>query len=332
MRALLPLLLTACGPDAGPADRTAVDSADSADSASPAEGPLTPRFSFVVIADPHVYGPGEHADRLAAAVSWVNEHAAERDLQLVVVLGDIAWNDGIPLANELLGELTVPWVPVLGDNEIQSGDAEAFHVIFADQVAALHDQLDAFSIAPTPVDDPVWGRPSWLQNLAFTHQGVRFISADWSSRDLDTLWGETPDLHEFEGGTWPWLEAQLSDTSTLPDDAVVLLSHMPLFSGPGGLTVDEAARVVETLDPHRDVVWANLAGHLHGSSSMDWDEAGLEVHVTDATWDDDNAVRVITVTGNDQRFAYAHDLVVVQPGASRAARAYWDALARTPPR
>ena len=260
MRALLSLplplalLLAACGAPSADATDSAHGAA-AADSASPAEGPLTPRFSFVVIADPHVSGPGEHADRLMAAVAWVNDHAIDRDLQLVVVLGDIAWDDGIGLADEILGELTVSWVPVLGDNEIQSGDAEAFFVAFADQLA---------------------------------------------------------------------------QTVTGLDDSVVVLSHMPLFDGPGGLTVDEAAQVVETLDPHRDTVWANLAGHLHGNSSMVWDEAGLEVHVTDATWDDDNALRVVTVTGNDHRFAYAHDLVVIQPGASRAARAWWDALASTP--
>ena len=33
--------------------------------------------------------------------------------------------------------------------------------------------------------------------------------------------------------------------------------------------------------------------------------------MTDAIFDDENTVRVIDVQGNDERFAYTHELVVV---------------------
>lgn len=318
------LVCAACsGPASEPGPREGPSAPDTADTAEP-EGPLEDAFHFVVIADPHVTGPGDAADRLDAAVAWVNANAAERGVTLVVVLGDIAWGEGFPTAVASLSQLSVPWVPVMGDNEIHSLDEEAFFVAFADQVAALQEELDNVSVAPAPVDNPDWGRPSWLQNLAFDHGPVRFIVADWNSRDLETLWGETPDLHNFAGGTWPWLEEQLETVTTRPDDSVVLLSHMPLFAGPGGLTVDEAATVIETLTPVQDPVWGNFSGHLHTTSEMFWAEADLEIRVTDATWDDDNVVRVVGVQANAQRVVYTHELVVVAPGPSRAARGWWD--------
>ena len=327
---LLPVLFlfgAACGaPEADPDPDPTPNPSDTGDTAMP-EGPLEEAFHFVVIADPHVTGPGDAADRLDAAVAWVNANAEERGITLAVVLGDIAWGDGFPTAVASLSALTVPWVPVMGDNEIHSLDEETFFVAFADQVAVLQEELDNFEVAPAPVDNPDWGRPSWLQNLAFDHGPVRFVAADWNSRDLETLWGETPDLHDFSGGTWPWLEGQLQDVAARPEDSVVLLSHMPLFAGPGGLTVDEAATVIETMTPVQVPVWGNFSGHLHTTSEMFWAEADLEIRVTDATWDDDNVVRVVGVQANAQRVVYTHELVVVAPGPSRSARAWWDGSA-----
>jgi hypothetical protein len=42
------------------------------------EPPTPTHFAFAVIADSHVTGTGENADRLATAVAWVNTHAADR--------------------------------------------------------------------------------------------------------------------------------------------------------------------------------------------------------------------------------------------------------------
>ncbi len=317
------VLGVACGAAAPtPAPGSAARSTDTADTAPP-EGPLEDAFRFVVLADTHVTGPGDAADRLDAAVAWVNAHAEERGITLAVVLGDIAWGDGFPTAVASLSSLTVPWVPVMGDNEIHSLDEETFFVAFADQMAVLQEELDNFAVAPAPVDNPDWGRPSWLQNLAFDHGPVRFLAVDWNSRDLETLWGETPDLHDFSGGTWPWLEGQFQDVADRPEDSVVLLSHMPLFAGPGGLTLDEAATVIESMTPVQGPVWGNFSGHLHTTSEMFWAEADLEIRVTDATWDDDNVLRVVGVQANAQRVVYTHELVVVEPGPSRSARAWW---------
>lgn len=38
--------------------------------------------------------------------------------------------------------------------------------------------------------------------------------------------------------------------------------------------------VIETFDPHRDLLWTNLAGHLHGNSDMDWSGGGRSRSLT----------------------------------------------------
>ena len=69
---------------------------------------------------------------------------------------------------------------------------------------------------------------------------------------------------------------------------------------------EEAEQAVSLLSSHQDAIWANLAGHLHVDTSMDWERAGIEVHVTDATWDDVNRVRIVNVSANEHRFSFNH--------------------------
>ena len=265
-------------------------------------------FSFAIIADPHVIGPGEHDARLHAAVDWVEENAAARDIQLTLILGDICWGDGFTYAHDALNKLSMPWVPVMGDNVVQAEQEDVFHATFDGQVEGLQGSLTGFEIQPTPVWNPERSMESWLQNIRFDFGGIRFLSVDWNSRELGSIWGETPDLHDFEGGTWPWLLSELAIIEGRPRDSVILLSHMPLFEGIGGLTTLEADQVVDALAPRQVELWANLAGHLHWSNSTVWDRAGIEVHVTDATWDDTNTIRVIDVSGNEAGFSYVHRL------------------------
>jgi len=273
--------------------------------------PFVHQFSMAVIADPHVVGEGTHDERLQAAVTWVENHAAERDIQLVVILGDICWSDGFTLAHDALNRLSMPWVPIMGDNVIQAKEEQIFDATFDAQLSRLESQL-SLQRQPALVFNPERERDSWLQNLSFEYGGVRFLGVDWNSREYHPLWGETPDLHDFEGGTWPWLTDELAAVEGRATDSVILLSHMPLFEGVGGLTTLEADKVVEAFYPRRQVLWANLAGHLHWSSSDTWSRAGIEVHVTDATWDDDNTLRIIEVSSNGEKFAYEHELIVIE--------------------
>ena len=127
-------------------------------------------FTFAIIADPHVTGSGEHADRLAAAVAWINDNAEARMIEVVLVLGDICWGGGMELARGLLDELDMPYVPITGDNEVVGGYEEAFHDTFSDQYELLSTTLESWRQAEMPVWHPVAEQSSWLTNVAFEHQ------------------------------------------------------------------------------------------------------------------------------------------------------------------
>lgn len=274
--------------------------------------PLEPLFSFVVLADPHLYGSADNDARAESAVAWINQHAAERGIELVLLVGDIAWNTGTETAPALFDALELPWVPITGDNEIQSSDEQAFFEAFEPQWQALGEQLDGFTHAAMPVDYPEHETQSWFTNQRFTHRGVTFIGLDWCARVIGGVFGEMADLHDLEGGTQPWLEAALSSLDEPAGDSVVMYSHHPMHLSPGAFDLEEMATLEGLVEPFGDKVYASFAGHYH----MDGEEvleSGLwEVFVTDATWDDDVRLRVVEVSGNGARFAYAHELVTVE--------------------
>lgn len=304
---LTSLLLAAC---AQPAD-TAVPAGDSG-AVEAEEGELEAVFSFALIADPHVTGAGEHDARLQAAVAAVEGRVAADNIELVFVLGDIAWGGGYDLAHAALSELSVPWVPVQGDNPIQVGEESGFEETFAAQLDSLSGQVDGWTRAPVPVYNPEYDADSWLQNARLDHRGVRFVALDWNSRVVGNLLGETPDLHDFDGGTLPFLADALDTLPDGPDKRVVLMSHMAPFPGPGGLTTDEQDDLIALIQPQAEAVWGNHAGHLHADSRMTWEDIDFQIVTTDATWDDENLVRVVTVWSDGQRFDYEDVAVIVE--------------------
>ena len=79
-------------------------------------------------------GGGDHDARLQAAVAETNARIEAEGIELVFILGDIAWGDGYDLAHAALSELAVPWVPVLGDNPIQVGEETGFEDAFSSRL------------------------------------------------------------------------------------------------------------------------------------------------------------------------------------------------------
>lgn len=271
-------------------------------------GPEEPvRFSFAVLADPHLATDARREQRLTSLVSWLNQEAGERNIELVLVLGDLGWKAGLEKARDVLGELSVPWVPLLGDNEVHLGDERDFDRVFGAQLAALAGTFPGWTRAPSPVVDPSTGRENWLVNFAFEHRGVRFVALDFVSR-ADGLSGEFGEVHDYPGGTLPWLESLLAASAAGPADGIVLASHLPMHGGPFGEPAMQ--RFAQVLGPHRDRIRANVAGHLH--ISYEGTVADLfEVFVTAATWANEEAVRIFRVEGGPAGFEYEQELVAV---------------------
>lgn len=284
------------------------------DTAAPADSAPLPapelKFRYVVIGDPHVSDPtGDARDRLDRAVAWINAEASARDLRLAIVVGDIAWDDGVEPALASLDALTIPWVPINGDNEVHLGAEESYSVAFEPQYDALAGTFDDWEKAPTQVDNPEWGVPSWFHNMAFTYEGIRFVGIDWASRDPNALLGEFGELHDFPGGSFPFFEEQITRSSVGNTENVVIFTHIPMHFG--AFDVDEMDRIKAVTAPLGAHVWADLAGHYHASASETVEDAGYDLHVTDATWDDEIELRLVEVWVAGDAFAPITELVVV---------------------
>ncbi|MFZ5481707.1 MAG: metallophosphoesterase family protein [Myxococcota bacterium] len=300
------LLLLAC---ASPEPEPAGDDAPSTEATDP--GPMAPLFSFVVLADPHVSAAeaSENEARLAAAVEWIAENAEARDVAVVILVGDIAWDDGFDAARAVLDTLPVPWVPVLGDNEIQFGDEEAFDAAFASQYAGLAQELDGWQRGTTPVDNPEIGAPSWIQDFSFDIDGVHFVGLDWCTRHLGGIEGEMADLHDFDGGTLRWLEDDLHALPEGPSDRVAFFSHHPMHLSPGAFDLAEIEALDALLATWDDAIYANFAGHYHVNGEEVDTGRPLDVYVTDATWDDAIDLRVVSVEANAAEVRWTHEIV-----------------------
>lgn len=274
--------------------------------------PPTSVFSFVVIADPHLYGDIEAATRLADCVAWVDDQAEVEGIEVVFVVGDFGSRRAEAAA--ILDGLRMPWVPLIGDNAIQSGQAQAFQADFAAQYGSLATVLTDWQKASLPVTDRGTGANLWLQNFAFELHGVHFLCLDWCTRTVDSILGEQADLHDVPGGTWPWFQSQVAARASGVRENVVMLSHHPMHDwmfGLGAFGASEMAAIAAFTGPYAGHLHASYGGHYH----IDMDEtagaAGFEVHVTDATWDDQNTLRLVRVLQDATTFSYESDLVAV---------------------
>ncbi len=291
---MLPLLLLLACTDTPSLDDTAV-----------AEPDLQPLFSFVVIADPHITGNAEHSTRLQAAIAWIEANREARGIEVVVIVGDIGWGEGLQASKSMLDTLTMPYLPVLGDNEVHFDTGEPF-----EQTFGPHIQATATERGPVQVHNPVHDRPSWMQNYAFDHGGVHFVALDWVSRSDNNLLSELAELNDFEGGTLPWLGNHTAGELDSPANDILLFSHHPMHLGSFNLAQLDAIAAIT--GPIEGRVAANWAGHYHLNFEETVQEGGYDVFVTDATWDDDNTVRVVQVSGNGTRYAYEQELVIVE--------------------
>ena len=273
--------------------------------------PMEDLFSFVVVADPHLTDAAlEHQERLSAAVEWIN---TQPEVELVVVVGDIGWSGGLPIAKALLDGLDAPYLPVIGDNEVHGDAEQTFDEVFTDQYERLATSVEDFQRGPVEVLNPEWGVTSWFQNVSFRYRGLHFVGLDWCSRDTDFLLGEMAALHDFEGGTMPWFTDQMATIEAGAGEDVLLFSHHPMYMSPGAFNIEDMERLSAITRPLEDRIAAAWAGHYHLTWDEDVPSAGYSVHITDATWDDENTVRVVRVRGNGERFTYEQELVIVPP-------------------
>jgi hypothetical protein len=270
----------------------------------------THRFSFVVLADPHVFSEGDASDRLQACADWIAAEAQDEAIELVFVVGDLGSLRS--RVAEILDALAMPWIPLIGDNVVQGGDEAGFDADLAPHYASLAGELAGWVRRPTPVTEPGTGRTLHLQNWAFDHGGLRFVGLDWCTRDTGQIVGEQADLHDFPGGTFPFFEAEIQAQAQGPGERIVMLSHHPMHDfafGLGSFSGVEIDAIEAVTGAHAGHVYASFAGHYHVDQHEVRATGGYEVFVTDATWDDQNTLRLVRVLSDGAAFSYEHELV-----------------------
>ena len=283
-------------------------------------------FSFAIIADPHIDGNADHKAKFISAVDWIISNKNKKDIKLVFVVGDIAWggyrsNRNLRIARAILDRLNhagIPYIPVIGDNEIHRRCEKEFEDTFNKQYQYLRSVLGHWRKAPTPVDG------KYLQNLSFDYKGCHFVCCDFNSRISGDEGGE---LHDFSGGSWPWFRNDIEICPKARKESIVIITHIGMFRTGFAATdqflfsQDEMNKVKSFLYDYREYVDSNYAGHIHQNwHSVVW--SGLfttiyHVRTTDETWhsrqwpeadDKEVTIRLVQVNSDGNKVSYSQHL------------------------
>ncbi|OHB54725.1 MAG: hypothetical protein A2173_03480 [Planctomycetes bacterium RBG_13_44_8b] len=279
-------------------------------------------FSFAIVADPHVYGNVTNRAKFQTAVDWIIDNKDSNDIELVFVLGDIAWGGtrnsrNMAIAKAILDRLNdagVLYVPVIGDNEIDTGCEKEFNDVFELQYEYLSQRVLSWQKAAVPVGG------MYLQNFSFNYKGCHFVCADFNPRKKDYEGGE---LHDFPGGTWPWFKDTIAKCPKSKKENIVIMSHIGMFrtgvekADQYLFPQEQMSKIKRFAYNYREYIDTNYVGHIHQNwQIIVW--SGLftplyNVRVTDETWydtqwpesdDQELTVRLVQVNNNGPKIIY----------------------------
>jgi len=292
-------------------------------------------FSFAIIADPHINLNYDHKTKLISAVDWIIRNKKKKNIELVFVVGDIAWGGSrkkrnLRVAQEIFDRLNragIPYVPIIGDNEIQKRCEKEFADTFNKQYQYLSKVLSHWRKSPTPVGG------KFLQNFSFDYKGCHFVSCDFNSRKHGDEGGE---LHDFTGGSWPWFRNDIETCSKAKKESIVIITHIGMFRTRFGtadqflFSQDEMNKIQNFLFDYREYVDSNYAGHIH----LNWHStvwSGFfttiyHVRTTDQTWhgrqwpetdDKETTVRLVQVNSDGSKVLYTQQIYNAQEPNSK---------------
>jgi hypothetical protein len=256
---------------------------------------MTTDFGFAVIADPHIDGSVGHLPKFEAVIDWCIEHRVDKNIKMAWIVGDIAWGPGnLAIAKAALDELNeagIPYIPVMGDNEVQSGYENEFATVFAPQYEYLASEATDFVNFQKQAPPPPPNDGCNLQNFVFEYEGCRFVGLDVASR---VQGDESGDLHQFAGGTLDWMSEHIPSYHEQLN-GLNIFSHMGMFrtgipiADQYLFTDDDMTIIKNLIVPCRLYVAANYSGHIHQNWSAQvyyWIWKLYKAYVTDDTWND----------------------------------------------
>ena len=279
-------------------------------------------FSFAVLADPHIDGNADHKAKLETAIDWIISNKTNKDIELVFVLGDIAWgrsreNRNLKIAKGMLDRLNhvgIPYIPVIGDNEVQTRCEKEFQDVFEKQFQSLSGTFRNWQKTPIPV------KGQYLQNFSFDYKGCHFVCADFVSRKIRDEGGE---LHDYAGGSWQWLKKDIEHCSKPKKENIVIMTHIGMFrtgfefADQYLFSESEMNKIKQFLYDYRDYVDSNYAGHIHQNwHAVVWSGFFVplyHVRVTDETWydtawpesnDQKLTIRLVQVNNDGPKISY----------------------------
>jgi hypothetical protein len=265
------------------------------------------QYSFVQITDIHIgegapgddYGSAGYQDTISASdagdpllrlrnsVLWINQHKEELKINFVVVTGDLSESaelSEILRCKQLLDSLSVPYIPMIGNHDIwplsqgvespvPDGDS-LFNAVFADAFTHAQAFFPEWNNGTrlTKVRDNENACWSYYQNYSFRYGSYHYIFTDFVSRahDIAVFNGAAADaqLHDFAGGTWPWLQQTINAIPATGQDDILIFAHHPLskslLSGSfASFDFNEYDAITQFLLGRKESIGAWIAGHKH---------------------------------------------------------------------
>lgn len=270
---------------------------------------ISHHFSFVHLTDTHIgegdedgdYGTygwldempvgdvGYPAKRLRKAVNWINAHADSLKIKFVIVTGDITDSgerSEFLKFKEIISTLKIPYIPLIGNHDVwpytrhteaatPCGDS-LMNVIFYEHFQQLERNFGNWNNGTLRqrVDNPIAGNKNFLQNFSFGYENYVFMLTDFGTRKHaepgEKGVGPQADLHDFAGGTFPWVSSQL-EKYTYASENVFLFTHWPMTKDPlvnvhlssMAFSPSEYKKLAAMLYPYRAYVAAWFSGHIH---------------------------------------------------------------------
>lgn len=250
-------------------------------------------FSFAIMADPHLDGKLDHKAKFETAVDWIIRKKDANNIELVFVLGDIAWggskgNRNLTIAKKILDRLNdanIPYIPVIGNNDVGFRGEKEFQDVFESQYNYLSKVLVHWQKASCPVNN------MYLQNFSFDYKGCHFVCPDFNPRKAGIESGE---LYDFPGGSWPWFKNDIVRCQKAKKENIVIMTHIGMFRT-GFEAADQylfnesqMSEIKQFLQNYKEYVDSNYAGHIHQNwSAVVWYGFFVPIYyvrVTDETW------------------------------------------------
>jgi 3',5'-cyclic AMP phosphodiesterase CpdA len=236
--------------------------------------------------EPPVGDIGYPAQRLRNTVRWINEFADSLKIKFVIVSGDLTDSgerSEFLKFKEIIDSLKIPYIPHIGNHDVwpytsssqapaPNGD-EIINEVFSDQYDFLKNWFPYWNDGTRLIQtwNPEANVNCYFQNFAFKYDDYHFVLGDYNPRNPAAFnepgIGPEAQLHNFQGGSWPWMKNYIDNIPDKGNKNVIVVTHHPPTKDPWAAVnafsygeYDAISKYVATVKDHV-AMW--FAGHIH---------------------------------------------------------------------